>query len=69
VTDVPEWLALGNEGELRATIRFTDPHQPGVRCDACSHPDNTPWTRNVFHPAGRPCLSPAPPGECAMVSP
>lgn len=49
----PSWLPIGNEGEIRALIHFTG--VPGVRCPTCS-----PGALNaVWHPADRPCLTPA----------
>lgn len=51
----PEWLKAGNEGELRAAIRFTDPHQPGVACELCSAmvPMNFIFGKTIYYPAGR----------------
>jgi hypothetical protein len=46
-----------NEKELRATIKFSDPHQPGVLCTPCTENKGTLHYKGVYHPAGRPCLS------------
>jgi hypothetical protein len=62
MSEVPEWLKSGNEGELRAAIKFTDPHKPGVICHGCTMAANAnhnqvgPRGRYLFrilHPAGR----------------
>lgn len=49
----PEWLKSGNEGELRAAIKFTG--EPGIACEPCSAmvPANFKFGKTVYHPAGR----------------
>lgn len=49
--DEPEWLRMGNEGEIRAAIKF-DRGEP--RLDPGCIDDPVPWQHGkVFHPTGR----------------
>lgn len=62
MSEVPEWLKSGNEGELRAAIKFRNPHLPGELCVDCTvaakanklHVSKRGfYLSRIFHPAGR----------------